>query len=484
MSVATDVTAERAVLAGICRYGSQAFYDIADFVQVSSFTVRTNQIIFSCLKEICTKNEDVVEVDLPTILSTAKQLSLDSYLQRAEEHRHLNSILSLPIAETNIRRFAGKLRRLEVARLLFERGTTLQEKMSEMDGSETISQMLGVAENVIFDFTSMINNEGELQAKAIGDNIKDYVQYLGENQSDVIGISTGYDYFDAAIGGGLLPGVTVIGSRAKIGKTTLSVNITKNVGEQDIPVLYLDTEMVETGKYRDISIKMLSLVSGIDMKDIKNGSFANDPIMKERVEDAADWIEKHPNMKRIGISGVDFEDQIYAMRKWVQSEVGFNPDGTAKDCVIIYDYLKLMGADQVEESMREFQLLGIMMTSLQNFAVRYAIPILAYTQLNRDGLDGEHAGVVAGSDRITWFCTAFCIFKPKGAEEIAQDGEHRGNRKLIVLLSRYGPGHDFGEYISFNMNKYRALIEEVHDDVENFGDFMMVDNNDDDIPFE
>jgi replicative DNA helicase len=353
--------------------------------------------------------------------------------------------------------------------------------MSEVEGTETISQLLGIAESVVFDFTSLFEEEGDLKATPIGEGIQEYVEYLIENPGDITGISTGFPEFDAAIGGGLLPGVTIVGARAKVGKTTLSVNVAKNIGEQNIPVLYLDTEMVETGKYRDISLKMLSMISDVDINDIKSGAISDDPVKQRKVREAAEWIKEHDNITRIGIAGKPFEDQLYAIRRWIQSNVGLNEDGTAKDCVIIYDYLKLMDGAGVNEAMREFQMLGMMMTALQNLAVRYAVPILSFTQLNRDGLDGEHAGVVAGSDRITWFCTAFCIFKYKSPDEIAEDGPEMGNRKIVVVLSRYGPGHDFGEYCNFAMNKYKAQIVEVDDNGANVvGDFFEVMREDDD----
>jgi hypothetical protein len=39
-----DPAAERAILAGICTYGEDAYLDIADILQESSFTVDSNTI--------------------------------------------------------------------------------------------------------------------------------------------------------------------------------------------------------------------------------------------------------------------------------------------------------------------------------------------------------------------------------------------------------------------------------------------------------
>lgn len=486
MAVVQDVAAERAVLAGIAQYGADLFLDITDLVKTNTFAVDSNKIIFKCLEHIC--KQDSATVDLPSILSAASELGLSHIFERKEEAKHLHSILSLRVNETNVRRFAAKLRRLEIARLIHQQGGLLQERMGEIDGTESVTQLLGIAENVVFDFTSMFDGENELQPTQIGSGIKEYVQYLKDNPCQQIGIPTGFPLFDESIGGGLNPGVTLIGARAKVGKTTLSMAMALNIARAGIPVLYVDTEMIEKGHYRDISDKLLASLSNQDIKAIKTGSFADCPRAVAAVDEAAQIIEDSP-IYRIDISGKPFEDQLYIMRRWVQSVVGLNPDGTAKDCVIIYDYLKAMDSTGINDSMREFQLLGMMMTALQNFGIRYAVPIISFTQLNRDGMDNENAGVVSGSDRLTWFCISFTILKYKSAEEIAEDGPELGNRKMVTILSRYGPGHDFGEYVNAQMNKYKAQLIEIDPAMlDQAGDHFVVmdDDNDtdDQIPFE
>ena len=52
----SDAPAERAILAGICRYGSEAYYDVADLIDVNSFTIDSNCMIYSCLKHIMDKD--------------------------------------------------------------------------------------------------------------------------------------------------------------------------------------------------------------------------------------------------------------------------------------------------------------------------------------------------------------------------------------------------------------------------------------------
>ena len=148
------------------------------------------------------------------------------------------------------------------------------------------------------------------------------------------------------------------------------------------------------------------------------------------------------------------------MRRWVIKEVGLNDDGTAKDCVIFYDYLKLMDSAGISQDMKEYQVLGFMMTSLHNFATKYKVPIVAFIQLNRDGITKESTDTASGSDRIIWLCSNFSIFKRKSDEEIAEDGPNAGNRKLIPLVSRHGGGLEDNDYINCNMKGWCAKITE------------------------
>jgi len=95
--------------------------------------------------------------------------------------------------------------------------------------------------------------------------------------------------------------------------------------------------------------------------------------------------------------------------------------------------------------------LGFQITALHNLAVKYDFPCLSFVQLNRDGITKESTDAVSGSDRLIWLCTSFSIFKVKSPEEVANDGPQAGNRKLVPIVSRHGPGMEDGNYINVNM---------------------------------
>ena len=245
------------------------------------------------------------------------------------------------------------------------------------------------------------------------------------------------------------------------GKSIYGLNAGISIAERDTPILYLDTEMTKKDQQsRGGAMISYDTAGKSTINDIETGQFASNEVRKNELINLAKTKKTLPFYYK-NIGGRAFEDQLSIMRRWIAKTVGLNDLGKAKDCVIIYDYLKLMEASELAKTdMKEFQLLGFMMTALHNFALRYEVPILCFIQLNRDGITKESTDAASGSDRIMWLCSNFAIYKEKSDEEIAKDGTEHGNRKLVPIIARHGEGLEAGDYINVLMQgKYAKLIE-------------------------
>lgn len=484
-----DPSAERAVLSGILGYGEDVFLDVNDIIQESAFTIDSNQIIYKCCKHILSNDQNIKTIDLASIYSAAQELGVSHILSQKEEAQHLKAIQDFPVIKDNVRKFAAKIRKLEIARSLHKELEDVQEKLLDITGSETISNILGIAEDSVFNFSTSLSNAGENNPKIISDKIDEYIEFLQTNKVDQIGISTGFPVYDQSIGGGLRRGtINVIGARPKVGKTLLSDNIGLHIAKQNIPVLNMDTEMNK----EDHIHRLLAMSTEIEINKIETGLFSESPIYLKKIEEAVNILKTAPIYHK-SIAGVPFEEQLAIMRRWLVKEVGLNDDGSAKECVIIYDYLKLMDSAGISQDLKEYQVLGFMMTALHNFAVKYKVPILSFIQLNRDGITKETTDSASGSDRIIWLCSNFSIFKRKSDEEIAEDGGKSGNRKLIPVISRHGGGLDDNDYINCHMKGWCAKITEGQTKLEIMNNskttsngFIIDDNNDEQsekIPF-
>ena len=448
-----DVAAERAVLAGLCQYGLDVFLDI-DFIDTDHFTNEMNQVLFKCIKKVISESS---HVELASILSAANNLNLYENINNKNEIGFLRSLFNFPIHKDNVSLHGAKLAKLKLARNLKQTLKVCEKRLDAVSGDEDLTELISIVESPVLDATSAVYESSGTTPEIIGNDVEDYVSHLADNPAEMIGISSGFSIYDQAIGGGLRRKcVDLVAARPKVGKSmfgdAVALHVTQNL---DIPVLMLDTEMSK----EDHLNRMLANLSGVDINRISTGKFADNEIDKRKIEEAAEKLKSIP-YHYISIAGQPFENILGLMRKWLYQHVGVDENGRTKDCLIIYDYLKLMGSDGISNSMQEFQLLGFQITQLHNFCVKHDVPCLSFVQLNRDGITKESTDVVSGSDRLIWLCTSFTIFKMKSDEEIADDLEDNGNRKLVPVVARHGAGLDDGDYINMNMFGKYGKIEE------------------------
>ena len=191
--------------------------------------------------------------------------------------------------------------------------------------------------------------------------------------------------------------------------------------------------------------------NGVKINDIETGKYTTSSENKKRIYQAKEKLKSIPYFYK-SIAGQAFEETSSIIRRWIMQKVGVNENGQANQCLIVFDYIKLMSDNSISKNVAEYQALGFLMTSLHNLCVKYQIPCLAFIQLNRDGINREDTDVASGSDRILWLCSNFSIYKRKSEEELAEEevlaNGKRYNLKLIPIVSRHGNGLSQGDYIN------------------------------------
>ena len=238
------------------------------------------------------------------------------------------------------------------------------------------------------------------------------------------------------------------------GKSTLALNIATHISKMNVPVLYLDSEMDKEDAWH----RTVACLSQINSREIETGKFANFKNNEIKADDAITIIEKLP-FYYTQIAGQPLETQISTIKRWLITDVKLKKNGKANQCVLVYDYLKIMNETEMK-GQQEYQAIGFLINSLINFSKKYHFPILTFVQTNRDGINKDDSSVVAQSDRILWMCSSMALLKVKTPEEMHLDGYENGNRKLIVNEARFGPGLSDGNYINLNFNKSISKIVE------------------------
>jgi len=436
------------------RYGYDAFLDVTGLIEEETFTIDENKVIYKCLFKIFETSQNV---DLTSILSAAQQLNLSEYVEKKDVLNHIKHLMNYDVHVENIRQHAQKIRKLQLTRDLQNELRVIYKSLSEVDGDETVTEIVSIPETQIQNACLKYIREDNSTTKLIGKDLDEYLNLLKANEETEPGVSSGFPIYDRAIGGGFRRGaVDLIGARAKCGKSTLADNVALSIAGAGTPVLILDTEMSQEDHWN----RLLANLSGVAINDISSSKFNKEKQLVDNIDEAAKKVKEIP-YHYISVAGKSFDEIIGIARRWLFKHVGYNDEGRMNECLIIYDYLKLMTSESISNNLAEFQALGFQITQLHNFCVEHDVPCLAFVQLNRDGITRESEDVISGSDRLIWLCTSFSIFKTRSPEEIAEENlGNRVNRRLIPVVARHGPGMD-GNSIFMRMTGELARLEEI-----------------------
>lgn len=474
-----DAAAERGVIAGIFKFGGDAYYDIADLITTNTFSFQINQVLWKCCCHIFKEEKDA-KLDIPSLMSAAQEINCEDLLESEQDKKYIRAMLNTQVDLGNVRKFAAKIRKLEIIRLAAETLDETKRTILSCKGDESFDHIISSLETPIFEFVEKITNVGSQGPVKMGGDILEYIDFLINNPRNTVGVSSGWKQYDRALGGGLRDGtINMIGARPKQGKSVAGDNIGLFVSEYEaIPVLNCDTEMSKL----DHNNRCLAALSKVKIEEIEKGIFGQDPDKRRRVIEAGEKLKNLPYYYE-NVVGKPFEEIISIMRRWVHKTVGTDDNGKTKRCLIIYDYFKIMDEEEINGNMAEHQKLGFMMMNLHNFAAKYQVPILSLYQLNRDGINKEDTSIVSGSDRILMYCSNFTIFKPKSDDEIAEVGKEMGTHKLVPLICRHGPGLPRGEHINMDMQGDIALIKENETKKQKLEFDIDGGPSNDDIPF-
>lgn len=454
-AILQDSGIERAILAGITSHGVDCFFEVEDILNTTDFYWQCNQEMFSILSHLV-HNNDAKTFDIPSIQTAAKVLGHTNFANGGKYSEYLTSIIDeVGLSKDNVRLLVSTVYKLSLARKGWFAAKAVQKNLTNITGAEDVDSIISQIEEPIFEFTGRIMAH-DANIISLGQKFKTAMTAVASTPKDIVGLPTGFPSWDIAIGGGFRPAtVNVVGARQKVGKSFLCLNIARNMAENNIPVLYLDTELTN-----DLQLhRLTSLVSGVELEHIETGKFIHNSHESEAIWSCQKHVEKLL-IDHFSIAGLAPHAIMSIARRWLSKRVGFTDSGTAKPCLIIYDYIKLMDDSGFKKNLQEYQLLGFLTTTLHNFAVKFKLPILATVQLNRDGIEKEGADVISGSDRIGWLCSNFTILKKKIQTELNEDPPSNGTKKLVVTDTRFGPGMENGEYINIIDNLRIAKLSE------------------------
>jgi replicative DNA helicase len=449
----TNIAAERAVLAALCQYASEAHTDCIDLLRPEIFTDTKNSLIYLTLSSLLKNNR--AEIDIASIYSEATSLNYNTMIcEKQEDKDYLKALFNFSISSSNVRDQVALLYKLYVARTLQDSAKRTFKELDEINGTEGLDSIISIPEKNLTSTINKLSYEDDLEI--IGNSVDELLEYVESNPGGNLGVPTPFPIFNEVVGGGLRPGVHLICGRLKVGKSTVGKEVALHTAMNGIPTLFIDTEM----SYDEQLFRMLAKLSGVSIRDIEKAKYKFNPADNKKVRIAAEQIKVLPLIHK-NVSGKDFTDITSIIKRWIHKTVGIDASGKTNPHLVVYDYFKMMNPD-VLKSMKEYEAMGYQIAAMHDLCKMYSTPVLSFAQINRDGISKDDTSVISQSDRLGWNCISLSLFKRKTADEIGEDGHKNGNIKLIPLEGRFMSRLDDGDYINMYLDGNISSLKEIN----------------------
>lgn len=348
--------AERSVL-GACLIDEEVAPSIISIIKPEYFYKSAHKIIFQAITDLAQKQEGV------DILSVSNYLESQGKASEVGGAVYLAELQAQTMTAANAITHAGIIKEKFLLRKLIS--ASHETIRNIFDSSKTTQEILDSAEQKIFE---VADTEIQSEASSIDDILKRLINNLDSNDwKPQDGIKTGFRKLDK-LTLGFHPGeLIIIAARPSMGKTSLALNIVKNMAMRDkrTPVAFFSMEM----KSDNIAKNLLCMHGQIDAQRFRSGMLSNEERQNViaslgELSEAPIYIDDTPGM-------TPFQLRLSARR--FQSRYGIQ--------AIFVDYLQLMRLDGKIES-RQIEISKIS-GFLKSLAMELKIPVIALSQLSR-----------------------------------------------------------------------------------------------------
>lgn len=446
--------AERAILSTLIKEPS-LYFEIGDVVTEKDFVNSGARVIYKLIRETLLEDKDA-HIDAATLLSMSEQKGISNFLELTQNGELVEALEQTSVNPSTLGRHVNALKTISIKRQTLEVLDNLKEDIGDFNGEAV--ELKNLVEDRIFKTMQSIDKGGD-EIVRIDDGFEEVINEFAEVNS-LIGIDIGFPRWQKDCGGIRNGSVTGVFARAKTGKSQFAAYCAAEAAvKQGIPTLYLDTEL----QLRDQQMRLAGILSGISYSRIESGGWKSSKEEVEKIKECFQMVKDAPYFYK-NISGRSYRHVIPVIRKFFHKYVG-ESKGDVPQCLVIYDYVKLMSMDDLKTA-QEWQILGFLLSAIHDVAAQLNIPILCLGQLNREALKTDSEYTVAGSDRITHNLDSLTIFRQKKEEEIDSDGEHRGTHIFKTPIARKGPGHEYNDWVNINFDKSSGQFSEDKRNVE------------------
>lgn len=354
MTMPQNIEAEKSLI-GTCLLGGQKAIDAAGMIiDTNDFFLENHRVIWDTILRLSLKGTIIDSVTVSD--------ALGSQLDRVGGRVYLVELTGAMPRLDNIEEYANIIKSKSLARAKIQANNEENRRLFEGANSEEITSRSMVTS------LNLLNNRRKTQFVRAGELISAVYERIEASvgSNGITGTPSGYPDFDQ-IGGGLQSGFILLAARPSVGKTTLALNIARNVANLGMEVLIFSLEMTDMQLVR----KFLSMEAQINSKYFNNAAKITESQWKAlsnasgQIYDKGIYIDQSSQLKasEVFIRGRQFKT-LYP-----------------KTGLIVIDYLQLLAPetnqgtknDKTAETSRTIKLM----------AKELDLPLLVLSQLSR-----------------------------------------------------------------------------------------------------
>ena len=355
-----DLDAERSVL-GAMLLSTEAMAEVVELLDADDFYRSAHGKIYQALRMLFAQGEPI---DVITAVDALRRGGILDEVGGALYLRDLVEEVPTPAGAPHYARIVADaaLRR----RLI---GAAADIIDTAYEGSTDADDIADGAEQRIYDVARREDTE---DAAIVGDLINQAMSELESIQnreSAYTGLPTGFRDLDD-LTSGLQPGnLVIIAARPGIGKSSLAINMARNVAVTNEPVAVFSLEM---SRY-EIGMRLLCGEARVPWDRIRNKRVGPDDWI--RVVQAGETLHEAP-LHIVDAGNVNIVDIRAKARRMKTGRQGLS--------MIIVDYLQLMTSPNARRPDNRQQEVAEISRSLKLLAKELSIPVVALSQLNRN----------------------------------------------------------------------------------------------------
>jgi replicative DNA helicase len=355
-----NLEAEESVL-GSMMLSSEAIADVVEIIETDDFYRSANAKIYSTLRGLYARGEPV------DIITGVEGLRAAGLLDEVGGPLYLRDLVDQVPTPASAGHYASIVAKAALRRRLISAAADIMDLA--FANTQDAEEVADGAEQRIYDVARRDDREDVAVLRDLVNDAMADLESIQNRDSAYTGIPTGFVDLDNLMSG-LQPGnLIVVAARPGIGKSSLAMNVARNIAVANEPVAMFSLEMSRM----EIGMRLLCAEARVPWDRIRNKRVGPDDW--QRVVHAAEILHDAP-LSIVDSGNVNIVDIRAKARRMRSSNQGLS--------LIIVDYLQLMTSPAVRRPDNRQQEVAEISRQLKLLAKELQVPVMALSQLNRN----------------------------------------------------------------------------------------------------